>query len=102
MTTARAATPSLRSRNWFAAKNLDGFMHRAYLKAEGFSEAVFDGRPVIGIANSWSELNNCNAHLRQVAEAVKRGVWSAESERHAKTLRVADGNVGAEFAWRFK
>ena len=69
--------PTLRSRNWFAPKNLDGFMHRAYLKAEGFSDAVFDGRPVIGICNSWSELNNCNAHLRQVAEAVKRGVWSA-------------------------
>ena len=48
-------------------------MHRAYLKAEGFSDMVFDGRPVIGIANSWSELNNCNAHLRQIAEAVKRG-----------------------------
>jgi L-arabonate dehydrase len=67
----------LRSRNWFAPKTLDGFMHRSYLKAEGFSDAVFDGRPVIGIANSWSELTNCNAHLRQVAEAVKRGVWSA-------------------------
>jgi L-arabonate dehydrase len=67
----------LRSRNWFGPKTLDGLMHRAYLKAEGFSDAVFDGRPVIGIANSWSELTNCNAHLRQVAEAVKRGVWSA-------------------------
>jgi dihydroxy-acid dehydratase len=77
MSTPRAATPALRSRNWFAARNLDGFMHRAYLKAEGFSEVMFDGRPVIGICNSWSELNNCNAHLRQVAEAVKRGVWSA-------------------------
>src|SRR5216684_3426069 len=77
MTTPRAATPPLRSRNWFAPKNLDGFMHRAYLKAEGFSDMVFDGRPVVGICNSWSELNNCNAHLRQVAEAVKRGVWSA-------------------------
>ena len=76
MTTPKTAPP-LRSRNWFAPKNLDGFMHRAYLKAEGFSDAVFDGRPVIGICNSWSELNNCNAHLRQVAEAVKRGVWSA-------------------------
>ena len=52
-------------------------MNRGYLKAEGFSDLVFDGRPVIGIANSWSELNNCNAHLRQLAEAVKRGVWSA-------------------------
>ncbi len=70
-------TPPLRSRNWFGPKTLDGLMNRGYLKAEGFSDLVFDGRPVIGIANSWSELNNCNAHLRQIAEAVKRGVWSA-------------------------
>ncbi|MEK7715836.1 MAG: IlvD/Edd family dehydratase [candidate division NC10 bacterium] len=67
----------LRSRNWFGRQDLDGFAHRSWLKTEGFSDLVFDGRPVIGIANSWSELNNCNAHLRQVAEAVKRGVWSA-------------------------
>jgi dihydroxy-acid dehydratase len=67
----------LRSRNWFGRRDLDGFVHRSWLKAEGFSDHVFDGRPVIGIANSWSELTNCNAHLRQVAEAVKRGVWSA-------------------------
>lgn len=67
----------LRSRNWFGRKDLDGFAHRSWLKTEGFSDLVFDGRPVIGIANSWSELTNCNAHLRQVAEAVKRGVWSA-------------------------
>src|SRR5260370_7578031 len=73
----RAAGPPLRSRNWFAPKNLDGFMHRAYLKAEGFSDMVFDGRPVVGICNSWSDLNNCNAHLRQAAQAVKRGGWSA-------------------------
>jgi dihydroxy-acid dehydratase len=44
---------------------------------EGFSSEVFDGRPVIGIANSWSELTPCNSHLRRVAEAVKRGVWQA-------------------------
>ena len=67
----------LRSRNWFGRQDLDGFVHRSWLKSEGFSDHVFDGRPVIGIANSWSELTNCNAHLRQVAEAVKRGVWSA-------------------------
>ena len=67
----------LRSRNWFGRTDLDGFAHRSWLKAEGFSDAVFDGRPVVGIANSWSELTNCNAHLRQVAEAVKRGAWSA-------------------------
>ena len=67
----------LRSRNWFGRQDLDGFVHRSWLKSEGFSDHVFDGRPVIGIANSWSELTNCNAHLRQVAEAVKRGVLSA-------------------------
>ena len=71
------AAPTLRSRNWFGRNDLDGFVHRSWLKAEGFSDAVFDGRPVVGIANSWSELTNCNAHLRQVAEAVKRGVLSA-------------------------
>ncbi|MBI4628181.1 MAG: dihydroxy-acid dehydratase [Candidatus Rokubacteria bacterium] len=70
-------THDLRSRNWFGRQDLDGFAHRSWLKTEGFSDLLFDGRPVIGIANSWSELNNCNAHLRQVAEAVKRGVWSA-------------------------
>src|SRR5215831_2193751 len=59
----------LRSRNWFGRNDLDGFVHRSWLKAEGFSDALFDGRPVVGIANSWSELTNCNAHLRQVADA---------------------------------
>jgi L-arabonate dehydrase len=73
----RMADVPLRSHNWFGRKDLDGFAHRSWVKAEGFSEAMFDGRPVIGIANSWSELTSCNAHLRQVAEAVKRGVLSA-------------------------
>ena len=68
---------ALRSRNWFGRNDLDGVAHRSMLKAEGFSDALFEGRPVIGIGNSWSELTNCNAHLRQVAEAVKRGVLSA-------------------------
>src|SRR5216117_386300 len=75
--TTTMTTHALRSRNWFGPRTLDGLMHRAYLRSEGFSDLVFDGRPVIGIANSWSELTHCNAHLRQVAEAVKRGVWSA-------------------------
>ena len=70
-------THTLRSRNWFGRMDLDGFATRSWLKTEGFSDLMFDGRPVIGIANSWSELTNCNAHLRQVADAVKRGVWSA-------------------------
>jgi L-arabonate dehydrase len=67
----------LRSRDWFGKTDLWGMTHRAYLRAEGFSERVFDGKPVIGICNSWSELTTCNVHLRQVAEAVKRGVWES-------------------------
>jgi dihydroxy-acid dehydratase len=52
-------------------------LYRSWLRSEGFTPEVFDGRPVIGIANSWSELTPCNLHLRGVAEAVKRGVWQA-------------------------
>src|SRR2546423_65978 len=70
-------THTLRSRNWFGRMDLDGFATRSWLKTEGFSEHVFDGRPVIGSANSWSELTSCSAQLRQVADAVKRGGWSA-------------------------
>jgi L-arabonate dehydrase len=70
-------TRNLRSRDWFGKNDRWGMAHRAWLRAEGFSTQVFEGKPVIGICNSWSELNNCNAHLRQVAEAVKRGVWEA-------------------------
>lgn len=67
----------LRSRNWFEDVSLYSFVHRSWLKSEGFPNDVFEGRPVIGICNSFSELTNCNAHLREVAEAVKRGVWEA-------------------------
>ena len=67
----------LRSREWFGSNDLRAMSMRAYLRSEGFSGQVFDGKPVIGICNSWSELTTCNAHLRQVAEAVKRGVWAA-------------------------
>jgi dihydroxy-acid dehydratase len=70
-------SPRLRSQDWFGRKDKLGFIHRSWMKAEGFSHSVFQGKPVIGICNSWSELTNCNAHLRQVAEAVKRGVWAA-------------------------
>jgi len=67
----------LRSREWFGPSDEAGLFHRAWLRAEGFHEEVFHNKPVIGICNSASELNNCNLHLRQVAEAVKRGVWQA-------------------------
>src|SRR2546423_13961024 len=72
-----AAQKALRSSEWFQGSEYYNFSRRAWLRSEGFQRDVFDGKPIIGICNSWSELNNCNAHLRQVAEAVKRGVWSA-------------------------
>ncbi len=64
-----------RSQAWFGQPGKVGFVHRSHSKSEGVPDDVFDGRPVIGIANSWSELAPCNVHLRQVADAVKRGVW---------------------------
>ena len=67
----------LRSAEWFGKQDRDGFIHRSWMRAEGFAPDVFDGRPVIGICNSWSELTSCNVHLRRVAESVKRGVWEA-------------------------
>ena len=68
----------LRSRNWFNKPEYYSFARKAWLRSEGFGSNIFDeGKPIIGICNSWSELNNCNAHLRQVAEGVKRGVWAA-------------------------
>jgi L-arabonate dehydrase len=66
-----------RSSRWFDRDDEVGFNHRAALRSEGFSPSSFQGRPVVGICNSWSELNNCNLHLRTVADAVKRGVWAA-------------------------
>ena len=67
----------LRSQEWFRSPDYYGFARRAWLRSEGFTADIFDGRPIIGICNSWSEPNNCNTHLKAVAEAVKRGVWAA-------------------------
>jgi len=69
------STRSLRSAAWFAPKDKDGFIHRSWMR--GYPEDVFDGRPVIGICNTWSELTPCNAHFRDLADRVKRGVWEA-------------------------
>ncbi|MBI4903964.1 MAG: dihydroxy-acid dehydratase [Acidobacteria bacterium] len=71
------AKSKLRSAAWFDTPEYYGFSRKAWLRSEGFGRHIFDGKPIIGICNSWSELNNCNAHLRTVAEAVKRGVWAA-------------------------
>jgi dihydroxy-acid dehydratase len=68
---------SRRSQAWFGATGRSGMVYRSWLRNEGFGPEVFDGRPVIGIATTWSELVPCNAHLDRVAAAVKRGVWQA-------------------------
>jgi dihydroxy-acid dehydratase len=66
-----------RSDERFERRDLDGFLHRSWLKSTGVTDETFRGRPVIGICNSWSELVNCNVHLRGLAESVKRGVLQA-------------------------
>ncbi len=69
--------PPLRSQDWFGGNKKPGFMHRSWMKNQGMPEDVFDGRPIIGICNTWSELTPCNAHLRDLADRVKRGVFEA-------------------------
>ena len=67
----------LRSAQWFGATGRSGMAYRSWMRSQGFTPEVFDGRPVIGIATTWSELAPCNVHLHRVAESVKRGVWQA-------------------------
>ena len=66
-----------RSARWFGGNDINSFDHRAWLKPNGFSDEALNGRPVIGICNTWSELVGCNVHLRALAEHVKRGVLQA-------------------------
>ena len=73
----KSSKPDLRSTAWFGPQDRNGFMHRSWMKNQGTPHHMFDGRPVIGICNTWSELTPCNGHLRQIAEHVKRGVLEA-------------------------
>lgn len=70
-------TKTRRSQAWYGKLDKDGFIHRSWMKNQGFPDHVFDGRPIIGICNTWSELSPCNSGLRDLAEGVKRGVWEA-------------------------
>ena len=70
-------TKKRRSRLWYGNKDRDGFIHRSWMKNQGFPDHAFDGRAIIGICNTWSELTPCNSSLRDLAEGVKRGVWEA-------------------------
>ncbi|HZO53401.1 MAG TPA: IlvD/Edd family dehydratase [Bryobacteraceae bacterium] len=67
----------LRSESWYEGPEYYNFARRAYMRSEGLTRKAFHGKPLIGICNSWSELNHCNIHLRELAESVKRGVWAA-------------------------
>ena len=67
----------LRSAEWFGGDDKMGFVHRSWLRNQGHPDHMFRGKPVIGICNTWSDLTPCNAHLRDFAEIVKRGVYEA-------------------------
>ena len=67
----------LRSADWFSAAPKTSFIHRSWMRIEGVPDHEFEGKPVIGICNTWSELTPCNAHFRDLAEMVKRGVLEA-------------------------
>ncbi|WP_439154476.1 L-arabinonate dehydratase [Yoonia sp.] len=67
----------LRSQEWFGGTSKDAIYHRSWMKNQGLPADLLDGRPVIGICNTWSELTPCNAHLRDLAERVKFGVYEA-------------------------
>ena len=69
--------PFRRSQAWFGRQDRDGFVHRSWIKNQGYPHDLLDGRPVIGICNTWSELTPCNGHFRELAEFVKRGVYEA-------------------------
>jgi len=67
----------LRSAQWFGSADKNGFMYRSWMKNQGIPDHEFQGKPIIGICNTWSELTPCNAHFRKIAEHVKRGVFEA-------------------------
>jgi L-arabonate dehydrase len=67
----------LRSQHWYGGNTRDSIYHRGWMKNQGYPPDLFDGRPIIGILNTWSDLTPCNGHLRELAEKVKAGVWEA-------------------------
>lgn len=69
--------PKLRSADWFGRRDKNGFMYRSWMKNQGHPHDMFEGKPVIGICNTWSELTPCNAHFRELAEWVRRGILEA-------------------------
>src|SRR3989440_4312328 len=74
---AKKRSTKLRSQSWFGRQDIYGFIYRSWVKNRGVPQDQFDGRPVIGICNTWSELTPCNTHFRTLAEHVRNGVLEA-------------------------
>jgi len=75
--TTRRTLESLRSQRWYAADDMRAFAHRQRTQQMGMRREEFMGKPVVAILNTWSDMSPCHAHLRERAQAVKRGVWQA-------------------------
>ncbi|MGT2488925.1 dihydroxy-acid dehydratase domain-containing protein [Methylobacterium oryzae CBMB20] len=71
----------LRSQRWFGATDLRSFGHRSRMLQMGYERADFTGKPIVGIINTWSDINPCHQHFRERVEHVKRGVWQAGASR---------------------
>src|SRR5260221_9894793 len=86
---------SLRSQAWFGGTSRDVFIHRSWMRNQGLPDDVFDGRPIIGICNTYSELTPCNAHFRGLADKVKQGVLQAGGGGlQFPLLSLGEGNFG--------
>ena len=77
----------LRSAEWFGTTDKNGFMYRSWMKNQGIPDHEFQGKPIIGICNTWSELTPCNAHFRQLAERVRRGVFALAAVSNSASSR---------------
>lgn len=73
----RREISALRSQRWYAPNTIRAFAHRQRSQQMGYRREEFLGKPVIGIINTWSDMSTCHTHLRERAEAVKRGIWAA-------------------------
>src|ERR1700733_7037029 len=76
-TMARKRPEDLRSHRWYGVKDMRSFGHRSRTAQMGYDRSDYAGKPVIGIINTWSDINACHSHFKQRVEEVKRGVWEA-------------------------
>src|SRR5258705_10158964 len=92
---AKKKPTKLRSQSWFGRQDIYGFIYRGWVKNRGVPQDQFDGRPVIGICNTWSELTPCNTHFRTLAEHVRNGVLEAGGPTREITGETPPGKLMA-------